>query len=71
MLWGKFDDDLLDIYRQVDQAVGEAMAKAGTDIPLVILSDHGFAKFDYAVHLNSWLQREAVSRARRSRERQR
>jgi predicted AlkP superfamily phosphohydrolase/phosphomutase len=58
MLWGKFDDDLLDIYRQVDGAVGAAMAKAGTEIPLVILSDHGFAKFDYAVHLNSWLERE-------------
>jgi len=58
MLWGKFDGELLDIYRQVDQAVGEAMAKAGTEIPLVIISDHGFAKFDYAVHLNSWLQRE-------------
>ena len=58
MLWGKFDNDLLDIYRQVDGAIGEAMAKAGLDTPLLIISDHGFAKFDYAVHLNSWLHHE-------------
>jgi predicted AlkP superfamily phosphohydrolase/phosphomutase len=58
MLWGKFDDDLLDIYRQVDGAIGEAMEKAGPGTALLIISDHGFAKFDYAVHLNSWLQHE-------------
>lgn len=58
MLWGKYDDELLQVYREVDQAIGEAMEKAGTDTPLVILSDHGFARFDYAVHLNSFLAKE-------------
>jgi predicted AlkP superfamily phosphohydrolase/phosphomutase len=58
MLWGKYDDDLLDVYRAVDGAVGEAMAKAGNDTTLLLLSDHGFARFDRAVHLNSWLMRE-------------
>jgi predicted AlkP superfamily phosphohydrolase/phosphomutase len=58
MLWGKYDNDLLDVYRAVDGAIGEAMAKAGSDTTLLILSDHGFARFDRAVHLNTWLMRE-------------
>jgi predicted AlkP superfamily phosphohydrolase/phosphomutase len=58
MLWGKYDDDLLEIYKGVDTAIGEAMAKAGKDTTLIVMSDHGFARFDRAVHLNTWLMRE-------------
>lgn len=58
MLWGKHDNELLEIYRGVDQAIGEAMKKAGPDTTLVVMSDHGFASFDRAVHLNSWLMRQ-------------
>ena len=58
MLYGKYDADLLDVYRAVDGAIGEAMAKAGNDTTLLLLSDHGFARFDRAVHLNTWLMRE-------------
>jgi predicted AlkP superfamily phosphohydrolase/phosphomutase len=60
MLWGKYEDDLLDIYRQVDGAIGDALkvidAQPNTD--LLILSDHGFARFDRAVHLNTWLMQQ-------------
>ena len=58
MLWGRYDNDLLEIYRAVDAAIGEAMQKAGRGITLLILSDHGFARFDRAVHLNTFLMRE-------------
>jgi predicted AlkP superfamily phosphohydrolase/phosphomutase len=58
MLWNKYDDELLDIHRGVDTAIGEAMAKAGADTTLIIMSDHGFARFDRAVHLNTWLMNE-------------
>ena len=58
MLWGRYDDDLLQIYRAVDQAIGQAIDKAGNDTPLLVISDHGFAPFNRAVHLNSFLQRE-------------
>jgi predicted AlkP superfamily phosphohydrolase/phosphomutase len=34
------------------------MAKAGADTPLLVVSDHGFARFDRAVHLNTFLTRE-------------
>jgi predicted AlkP superfamily phosphohydrolase/phosphomutase len=58
MLWGRYDGDLLEIYRAVDTAIGEAMQKAGRDTTLLILSAHGFARFDRAVHLNTFLMRE-------------
>jgi len=58
MLWGRYDGELLEIYRAVDQAIGQAIAKAGSDTPLLVISDHGFAPFNRAVHLNSFLMRE-------------
>ena len=58
MLWGKYDSDLLEIYKAVDQAIGEAMQRAGRDTTLVVMSDHGFARFDRAVHLNSFLMQQ-------------
>jgi hypothetical protein len=58
MLWGRYDSDLLEIYRAVDTAIGEAVQKAGRDTTLLILSDHGFVRFDRAVHLNTFLMRE-------------
>ena len=58
MLWGRYDGDLLEIYREVDQAIGLAVAKAGSETPLLVISDHGFAPFNRAVHLNSFLMRE-------------
>jgi predicted AlkP superfamily phosphohydrolase/phosphomutase len=60
MLWGKYEPDLLEIYKGIDSAIGDAMAKAGNDTSLVILSDHGFARFDRAVHLNTFLMREGL-----------
>jgi predicted AlkP superfamily phosphohydrolase/phosphomutase len=56
MLWGKYEDDLLGIYKKVDGAVGDAMAQPNTD--LMILSDHGFARFNRAVHMNTWLMQQ-------------
>jgi predicted AlkP superfamily phosphohydrolase/phosphomutase len=57
MLWGKHEDELLKSYRSVDQAVGWVAARAGS-ATLIVMSDHGFARFDRAVHLNTWLRSE-------------
>jgi predicted AlkP superfamily phosphohydrolase/phosphomutase len=43
------------IYRESDRIVGEVLDKLGPDDRLVVLSDHGFAPFRRAVHLNRWL----------------
>jgi hypothetical protein len=58
MLWGRYEPDLLEIYKAVDTAIGEAMQKAGADTGLMVISDHGFARFDRAVHLNTFLMQQ-------------
>src|SRR4029077_4743579 len=39
----------------VDTAIGEAVQKAGNDTKLLVISDHGFARFDRAVNLKTFL----------------
>ncbi len=43
------------IYHEADRIVGETLKRMGPNDRLVILSDHGFAPFRHAVHLNRWL----------------
>lgn len=42
-------------YRRCDATVGKALARAGDDALVIVLSDHGFSSFQRGVHLNSWL----------------
>ena len=54
MLWGKHMPEVLETYRAVDAAIGEALDQArGADV--IVMSDHGFTTFDRAVNLNTWL----------------
>jgi Type I phosphodiesterase / nucleotide pyrophosphatase len=55
MLWGKHDEELLKVYREIDDCVGEARVRFPT-ADLMVMSDHGFSTFDRAVHLNRWLR---------------
>jgi predicted AlkP superfamily phosphohydrolase/phosphomutase len=55
MLWGRHEPELLEVYRAVDECIGEVM-KREPDAEIIVLSDHGFTTFDRAVHLNSWLK---------------
>jgi len=57
MLWGKHDDELLPIYQRIDAAIGEVMNTV-KDADLVVMSDHGFTRFDRAVNLNTWLWKQ-------------
>lgn len=43
------------IYREADRILGETMQRMGPNDRLIVLSDHGFAPFRRAVHLNRWL----------------
>jgi hypothetical protein len=54
VLFGKHDAELLDIYRAVDRSIGEVMRREPAT-ELMVMSDHGFAVFDRAVNLNTWL----------------
>jgi predicted AlkP superfamily phosphohydrolase/phosphomutase len=57
MLWGKYEDELLNTYKMADAAVGWVHRHV-PDALLIVMSDHGFASFDRAVNLNTWLMRE-------------
>src|SRR6185437_5947226 len=54
MLWGKYDDDLLETYKLVDRTVGAVQKRMGEGT-LIVMSDHGFTSFDRSVNLNTWL----------------
>jgi len=57
MLWGRFDDELLETYKRVDQEIAW-VRKEAPDATLVVMSDHGFSTFDRAVHVNAILRKE-------------
>ncbi|MCM8791095.1 MAG: alkaline phosphatase family protein [Candidatus Omnitrophica bacterium] len=43
-------------YIKMDRILGEVMETAGKQDTIIALSDHGFATFRRAVHVNSWLK---------------
>lgn len=43
------------IYTEADRILGETLARLDQDDELIVISDHGFAPFRRAVHLNRWL----------------
>jgi predicted AlkP superfamily phosphohydrolase/phosphomutase len=57
MLWGRHEAELLETYRTVDHAIGYVLDHAA-GATIIVMSDHGFAAFDRAVNLNTWLARE-------------
>jgi predicted AlkP superfamily phosphohydrolase/phosphomutase len=54
ILWGKYEAQLLQFYRAMDNAVGEVRRRE-PDADLMVMSDHGFSSFERAVNLNTWL----------------
>ena len=59
MLWGQHEAELLNVYRAVDTAIGEALRRKPS-AEVMVMSDHGFAAFDRAVDLNQWLYHEGL-----------
>jgi predicted AlkP superfamily phosphohydrolase/phosphomutase len=57
MLWGKHEAELLESYRTIDRNVGWVTAHAGS-ATIMVMSDHGFTRFDRAFHVNAWLRSE-------------
>jgi len=44
-----------DVYAELDAALGLALQKAGDQATMMVMSDHGFAPWNRAFHLNTWL----------------
>jgi predicted AlkP superfamily phosphohydrolase/phosphomutase len=59
ILWGQHDAELLNVYRAVDASIGEVLRRKPS-AEVMVMSDHGFASFDRAVDLNSWLYHEGL-----------
>lgn len=57
VLWGVYDKELLKTYQRVDSEVGRVL-HSEPDATLIVMSDHGFAPFNRAVNLNTWLYEE-------------
>lgn len=55
ILWGLDERKLLETYRLVDETLGWVLERAA-GATVLIVSDHGFARFDRAVHVNAWLR---------------
>ncbi len=47
-----------EMYRKFDRILGKTMKNIGPDIPVLVMSDHGFGPFRREVHINTWLARE-------------
>lgn len=45
-----------ELYRGLDEVVGETLSRMGPDDLLVVMSDHGFTSWRRAFHLNTWLR---------------
>jgi predicted AlkP superfamily phosphohydrolase/phosphomutase len=54
-LAGQYGSALPEFYQQLDQVVGEVMARLDDHTTLLVLSDHGFAPYNRSFNLNTWL----------------
>ncbi len=52
------------IYEEMDRIVGAAVAAAGPETHVLVVSDHGFAPFRRGVNLNNWLRAEGFQVAK-------
>ncbi len=52
----KYYDTILKYYQKIDAVVGKTIQQLGPKDTLIILSDHGFDRFDYEININSWLR---------------
>ncbi len=68
-LWGLVEDGseaylpwFNRFYARVDRAIGEVANRFDDDVLMMIVSDHGFCKLKYEVHLNYWLRQAGYLR---------
>ena len=54
-LAAQFGDSIERVYKRADDFVGEIVRRVGPDVPVMIVSDHGFHSWRKAVNLDTWL----------------
>lgn len=58
----------LDIYKEIDFHLGWFFGNMPINCLLIIVSDHGFEKYEYQFNVNQWLLKEGFLKARRIKE---
>lgn len=51
-----YQNSIMSYYQKTDSVVGTVLNKLGKNDVLIILSDHGFDRFDYEMNVNTWLK---------------
>ena len=54
----RYNDVIVELYRQMDGVVGEALTRFGSDATVFVMSDHGFCNFRRQFNLDTWLREE-------------
>jgi len=54
-LAAKYGNSIEQVYQRCDQFLGEVMQRVGPNVPIIIVSDHGFHSYRESVNLNTWL----------------
>jgi len=52
----KYHGVVVDLYKQMDQVVGDVWERYGNDATIIVMSDHGFCNFRRQFNLNTWLR---------------
>jgi predicted AlkP superfamily phosphohydrolase/phosphomutase len=60
-------DAILEVYRRIDQRLGEFLADVPEDVTLMIMSDHGAGPIAQVVDLDRWLEDHGLLRLHRKR----
>lgn len=52
----KYHQVMIDLYRRMDEVIGDVVEAYGKEATILVMSDHGFGNFKRQFHLNSWLR---------------
>jgi predicted AlkP superfamily phosphohydrolase/phosphomutase len=62
----KLANSIQEIYRQADEVLGRLLQSVDEDTFVMVVSDHGFGRLDYYMHLNTWLVQHGYLKFKRN-----
>ncbi|MCH7838834.1 MAG: alkaline phosphatase family protein [Planctomycetes bacterium] len=58
----KYNDVIVELYKRMDQVVGDVVQRYGETATILVMSDHGFVNFKRQFNLNTWLRKNGYLR---------
>jgi predicted AlkP superfamily phosphohydrolase/phosphomutase len=65
----KYKDAILNLYKKIDDKLGEILKLVDENTNLLMLSDHGFQAYEYSIPINYWLKEEGYLKLKKGGER--